>query len=390
MELLQPIMLWGAAAAIIPVLIHLWYSRKGKPLPWAAMRWLKSKEQQPKRGIKPDHLLLLFLRILILLIVVLLLSRPFFPALEQERELPAIHLVEPDPTLVNEFRFELEQALEKGEELYWMSESLSPVQNLEEAEEIQHQRSALPQFLQEQAETDNLNLYIKPDVDYLNLPLLVSPMEVTLHVSEHAQETSLSPFIAVGEEQYLLLTEQGELEQSATPPQQGEEVFEGPVTYRIDMQDSTEISNIEVSLQAIEAVYGLEFREWDEADQGTVNIWFTDSVPDQVGPNQLVMVPNRFGQTLQPNTYFLPAPILRDENELVRTGRLPEYILEKWLQAVDMGNRDLMVSKGQLEKMFMVSPHHQTRKEANASTWLMVVLCLIIIAERILALRKGI
>ncbi|WP_143959862.1 BatA domain-containing protein [Litoribacter populi] len=391
MELLQPILLWGALAAIIPVLIHLWYSRKGKPLPWAAMRWLSPKEQQPQKGFKPDHLFLLFLRILMLLVVVFILSKPFFPGLEKDNELPSVHLVEPDAALVEEFRFELEQAMEKGDQLYWMSESSTPITSLEEAEDLATNRSALPEFLSEQVEgNQDINLYIRPEAEYLNLPVLVSPSEVNLFVSEQPSEPQTEPFIAASDELFLILNSQGELEQTTLQPTTGETAFEGPITYKIELQDSMEVKHIEASLQAIEAVYGLEFQAISASEDSTALLLFADTVPKGVDKAKLVLVSDRIGQSLQPNTYFLPAPLSREENNLVRTGRLPEFILDKLLQTLDMSQQQIAVSKSQLEKMFRISAPQKTQKEANAITWLIVLLCMVIIVERTIALRKGI
>ncbi|MBM3335798.1 BatA domain-containing protein, partial [Candidatus Sumerlaeota bacterium] len=37
----HPIMLWGLLAGAIPIIIHLLNRRRYRPMPWAAMRFLR-------------------------------------------------------------------------------------------------------------------------------------------------------------------------------------------------------------------------------------------------------------------------------------------------------------------------------------------------------------
>ncbi|MBT0811539.1 BatA domain-containing protein [Litoribacter ruber] len=389
MELLQPIMLWGTLAIGLPILIHLWYSRKGKPMPWAAMRWLSEKEQQPKKGLKLDHLLLLVLRILIILLVAFILSKPFLPQLEKPIESTAVHLIEPTPALVEEFRFEIEQALEKGEQVYWMSEGLQPVESLEQATELTLDRNALPGFLADQLEEDqNLHIYLQPDGQYLELPTLVSPTEVSLYVGEQDIPKEGAPFVALAGEQVLRI-EEGELGQGESVPTEGELVFEGPVSYKTENLEEQEIIFVEASLQAISEVYGLTFEAAPEEADSLVNIIFTDGIPAQGKENQIAIVKNTWGPAIQPNTYFMPTKLDKDESELIRSGRLPEFILEKWTEALNL-KPQLQVSKQQLERIFKTSPKESAKKEANLNAWLIMLLLFLVLGERFVAFRKGV
>ena len=40
MSFLAPLMLWGAAAVSIPVIIHLFFRSRYRTVPWAAMKFL--------------------------------------------------------------------------------------------------------------------------------------------------------------------------------------------------------------------------------------------------------------------------------------------------------------------------------------------------------------
>src|SRR5882724_2001286 len=76
MAFLNPILLFGAAAVAIPVIIHLLNKRKFERVTWAAMRFLRMSVEQNERRVKIEDLLLLLLRCLMVLLLALALARP--------------------------------------------------------------------------------------------------------------------------------------------------------------------------------------------------------------------------------------------------------------------------------------------------------------------------
>ena len=72
----SPLMLWGLAAASIPILIHLLHRRRFQTVPWAAMRFLLAATKKQSRRLKLEQLLLLAVRTLIVLLIALAMSRP--------------------------------------------------------------------------------------------------------------------------------------------------------------------------------------------------------------------------------------------------------------------------------------------------------------------------
>ncbi len=78
---LHPLLLWGATAVAVPILIHLLLRQRPRPRPWAAMRWLLAAAQAAQRRYKLTNLLLLLLRCLVILLVVLAIARPALPGL---------------------------------------------------------------------------------------------------------------------------------------------------------------------------------------------------------------------------------------------------------------------------------------------------------------------
>lgn len=81
MTFLNAILLAGAAAFLIPLLIHLLNKRKVVTVRWGAMHLLHEVIRQKKRKMKIEQLLLLITRIAIPIILALCLARPVLTAL---------------------------------------------------------------------------------------------------------------------------------------------------------------------------------------------------------------------------------------------------------------------------------------------------------------------
>src|SRR5262245_40698250 len=76
MGFLAPFMLWGAAAASIPIALHFFFRSRYRTVPWAAMKFLLTSIEQTSRRLRFQELLLLLTRIAVLLLLALALARP--------------------------------------------------------------------------------------------------------------------------------------------------------------------------------------------------------------------------------------------------------------------------------------------------------------------------
>ncbi len=77
----NPLLLWGLAAASLPIIIHLLNRRKFREMQWAAMRFLIAAMQRNSRRIRLEQWLLLAIRTLIILLVVAAMAKPFLESL---------------------------------------------------------------------------------------------------------------------------------------------------------------------------------------------------------------------------------------------------------------------------------------------------------------------
>src|SRR5215212_1876193 len=76
MTFLSASLLFGLAAAAIPVIIHLLHRQRTVPVRWGAMQFLLETPLQFKRRRKVDHWLLLLARMALLGLLGFLLARP--------------------------------------------------------------------------------------------------------------------------------------------------------------------------------------------------------------------------------------------------------------------------------------------------------------------------
>jgi hypothetical protein len=84
----NPIMLWGMAAASIPILIHLLNRRKYREVPWAAMRFLLAAVKKNQRRVRIEQWLLLLIRTLLIACAVLAMAKPILESLGAMALLP--------------------------------------------------------------------------------------------------------------------------------------------------------------------------------------------------------------------------------------------------------------------------------------------------------------
>src|SRR6516162_7031299 len=76
MGFLAPYMLWGAAAAGIPIALHFFFRSRYRTLPWAAMKFLLQSVEQTSRRLRFQEILLIICRCALLVLLAMALARP--------------------------------------------------------------------------------------------------------------------------------------------------------------------------------------------------------------------------------------------------------------------------------------------------------------------------
>src|SRR5262245_5377805 len=80
MNFVAPYLLWGTAAASIPVALHFFFRSRYRTVPWAAMKFLLTSIEQTSRRLKFQELLLLLVRCAVLALLAVALARPLLSA----------------------------------------------------------------------------------------------------------------------------------------------------------------------------------------------------------------------------------------------------------------------------------------------------------------------
>jgi len=93
MSFLAPSLLAGCAAIGLPILLHFLFKAWYRPLPWAAMDFLRKSLEQTTRRIKFRELVLLMLRCACLLLLAIALARPVMGVLSGSGDRESIDAV---------------------------------------------------------------------------------------------------------------------------------------------------------------------------------------------------------------------------------------------------------------------------------------------------------
>ncbi|GAB2486200.1 BatA domain-containing protein [Algoriphagus taiwanensis] len=385
MEWIQPTLLWGLLGLTIPVLIHLWNGKKGKLIAWAAFPWLDPKESQSSRSVKLENWLLLLVRMLLMIVLVVLLAGLVWKGLGSSREYKVVHLIWPDEQVEAEFRFELEQATEKGQQVRWLAAGLpdyqaNPISSLDFS--LENLRNYLEEL---EADTDSIYLYTGLQDSFFPKNSYWLPQQPVVRVAENYISKSSSPSISLESGESLGLDSKGILVKTAS---MGSSTKSIPSQFSFafgDLSDERK-TNVRNALDAISQVYGMSFTESDLEDAEFV---FSDSLISNLKENQVLLL---FENQLIENkdqVFTLSNSINQNWDEMVANGLLPELILGKILTHLGLGKADLKISKTQLEQKFLTIPSSKLTKTANGNEVLLVLMLVLFAIERFLAYRAN-
>ncbi|MDI1323378.1 MAG: BatA domain-containing protein [Algoriphagus sp.] len=392
MEFLQPILLWGLLGLSVPILIHLWNGKKGKLVAWAAMHWLQEQENQSSKSIRIDQILILILRMLLILLLVFLLAQMLLKGLGKPETGEVIHLVQPDKKVIEDFKFELEQAMEKGEKVILTDSVLTVIESLDglnqivlnQSDKIQESLNDLPE------NTEKLYLYLSNSDRLISSEFLYSPVKPVLFLSENQEEKEAVEFIRSSSGTVGFVNREGQLAFSdQLPNPAAKAVWEGEEIswFSADLLDS-EQGYLEASLSAISDVFPLNFESSENRDDAI--LVFMNQYPDSVDSKKLYFLTNHRGLSNHENVVALSGSINSTQSELVQTGKLPELILENLMLHLGLKRMEMPLSQTQFQSRFLISDPEKAGDEGNMQTILLALLVLTFAAERVLSQQRGI
>jgi len=381
MTWIQPIFFLGLIGLIVPIFIHLWNGRKGKIIYRAATAWLNPQESQSSRSVKLDNLLLLIVRILFLVILVLFFVGLWLENLETENSPKVVHLISPERQVEAEFRFELEQALERGDEVYWINNGLeeydlgsSPNESLSD--------SWLKKALEDLPfDVDSVHIYLSQKTSLLENKFW-GPKIPILHWAQASSEKDYPIIIQIEGNQFLEISENGILKLPAGDYPKARNWPE--ITYHFEDVGENQKSSFLAAFEALKEVHGFSFQEKEEAE-----LIFTNRPPNNPKPDVLYFVNGNF-----PSSKFNAASFEFDKvsNPLewvIDKGALPEVILSKYLEFKKVIPDSYRLSNSQIQAKFVQIPDSKASLVPNSSEMLLILAVILFGLERHLSFREN-
>jgi hypothetical protein len=385
MEWIQPTLLWGMLGLSIPVLIHLWNGKKGKVIAWAAFPWLDPKESQSSRSVKLENWLLLLIRILLLVTLVFLLAGLIWKGFGSSREYKVVHLVWPEEQVEAEFRFELEQAAQKGQEVRWLGAGLPDYQG-EQISGVGFSSEKLQDYLDElDSDQDSIYLYTGLQASFFQKNTYWLPQKPVFRIAENYIAKVKSPVLALESGEFLELDPEGILVKTSATIN-SPKAISGTIAVALLSLEKEKKEAIQSALAAIEEVYGLKFTESDSIQSLFL---FSDIFQTNIKKNQLLFLTENHGDKISNQVLALSNSINLNWEETVEKGLLPEVILKPILAHLGIEKADLKISKSQLEQKFSAIPTSKLAKTANLCEWLLILLVILFAVERFLAYRAN-
>ncbi|MCP1381995.1 BatA domain-containing protein [Runella salmonicolor] len=405
MEFLNPLMLWGSLAVGIPIALHFWHQKKGQLLNWAATQWLTEKDLQPSRGIRLDNVLLLIIRCLLVVLLALLLAKPILHWATSTQSPQKIHLVQLNPLVVDNYKFELEEALKKGEKIYKIGAAL---ESLNDISSLTYSGAMHPLELQtninkanelnREVRTKQFEIYLVNSQGLSQVPNIFVPGTFTLHSVVDTLSKTPKPYLEFAGKHKLFVNQANQLTVAAVlPPNEKFESQPLPnnaVNVLVALESKAEKQAIWAALKALTEVYQIGFLIDEKLNSQKQYDWvFMDNkLPLDV---KVFSSQTRFifseANHIPRNGEWKTAQF---SGEMLTNGRLPEWLGEVLVSHFQLNPVSKTLSNQQLNALFKTLDTknqyavNQT-KGVQFSKWIFLFFIIILGIERWLAIQKN-
>ena len=389
MEWIQPTFFLGLLGISIPLAIHLWNGRRGKVIAWAATAWLNPVESQSSRSLKLDQLLLLLVRIVLFVMIVLFVVGLWWKLLGKSDASSTVHLVMPSAQVEADFRFELEQALQADEEVFWIAEGLPNYETGEnppvgfDSKELPVYLEALPKNL------DSIHWYASGSESEIAQSLLWVPKIPQVHLASSLSTPAFSSqVIQLESGKYLGLNEQGMLVSVADGAGVSKEMiaFSGAIPVFFEIKDEVKRADIEAALTALTEVYGLTF---SEGEKSSAKVIFADKTAESPADGRLYFHTETVSNPVSDVQVSLANSVSMPWDEVVDKGILPELILDPLVGFLGISAPETFLTKSQIEQRFVEIPQSKQAAVANTSEIFLILIVLLFGLERFLAFKSN-
>lgn len=369
MTFLNPGLLGGMLAIILPIVIHFWYQKKGKTIAWAASQWLTEKTSLKHRGIRLDEIPLLLIRCLLVILLSLLLSKPIIHWLTKREAKQKIHLVQANAKVADNFRFELETALKRKEKVFLISQKQEAVTNIASLSGKTDDILLLQQNINQLAKpTTELHLYLVNAHQISHLPKVYIPGSYRIHSILDSASKTQKAFAGLQEKLG------GEM-----------------LNVLIDYKNSDEQQTVQAGLSALTEVYAVAFNMDKQSGANKhYDLIFTDQKVTVNNPKTLYISSAGSEQVNAVTNVIAVEDSLRlSASDVVRNGQLPEWIGDKLIEHFDLTLIKTPLSKQQFESHFESVKADGDADSELPRQWILLLFILLLMLERWIALKTN-
>ena len=391
MSFLNSIALWGLLAISIPILIHLWNGKRGKTIAWAAMNFLTDAKNRVSKGIKLENWLVLVLRILGIGLLVLILAQLFWNQSEIAQEKKIAHVLNGEKALWEEFRFEIQQALEREELVVASGNPPKAIQDFESLFTMENTSDRNLQTTLDQlpVDLDSLILYLPNSNLELSADFYSTALVPNLKISSQEPSAAQSNSIQTKGGFFYQVNDVGLLEsQSLEGGSKADLDFSQQSIGYVIQNSAEERPFIIAALGSISEVYGFEFRETENVDSASVI--FSNRQISNSDPKKLYFHTNTLGYSESENQILFPNSWTFEDSEEIRNGQLPELILKSYLALIGVEKNPKPINSNALSQRFLLKDKQSRNQKANLNELLLMLFLGTLILERYLAFKQGI
>jgi hypothetical protein len=384
-------MLWSALAVGIPIALHFWHQKKGQLLHWAATQWLTEKDLQPSKGIRLDNILLLLIRCVLLFLLAFLLAKPLLNWFNSPDSYPKIHVVQANSFVVSNYKFELEEALKKGEKVYWIDDKITPVEDLSNlsfapplgAGGLQTCINKIHE-LNHQSGKAQYEFYLVNNQSLSQVSNIFVPSKFSVHSVIDSTQKPVKPYLELPDKRKIFVNSTNQL--TVAPTLTSNERFEaqpvhnGAINVLLENADKVEKQTITAALKALNEVYQIEFSIDEKlASEKKYNWIFTNK--------QTPFDAKVFSEKIK----AIPFSLIKEK---VSNGQLPEYLGELLVQQFELNPKRTPLSQQQLLSLFKTQTgdlrnHTVVGEEAWFPKSILLFFVIILGIERWLSIKKN-
>jgi translation elongation factor EF-1beta len=356
MQFINPFMLWGILAVVIPIIFHFWHQKRGQLLNWAATSWLVEKKLQPSKGIRLENILLLLLRCLLLIVLSFFLSKPLIKQLNINDLQKKIHLVQANNLVINNYKFELIEALKKGEKVFLINAETEQIKDfsnitfIPELNPLMFQKSI--NKIAQQSQNEQLELYFVNNADLTRISNIFVPNKFSLHTVIDSLNIPAKSYLEFSNKKKLFVNASNKLVSASELDKnahfQAKPIHFGAIDINIESKNKAEKQVIDAALKALEDVYGIEVKTSARKGEG-----------------------------------FLFPPLSIGEG-------LPERLAEIFIKKYNLNPSTNPLSQQQLKSLFRIT---EIRSKSNEESWFskgfLLFFIIILGFERFFALKRN-